>query len=127
MRRSLLALAAAPLLLGGCYRITVNTGAPASPTVVDKPWVNFFVLGLVPPSDPINVGGQCPQGVSQIITEQSFLNGLVSAITYSLYTPQHVRVTCASGPVRTGSVEPKAKQDVASSAPAQAAPAGGGK
>ena len=107
MRRSHIALAAAALLLSGCYRITVNTGAPPTPTTVDKPFVNHFVYGLVPPSDPINVGGQCPQGVAQVITEQSFVNGLVSNLTWGLYTPQHVKVTCAGGPVRTSSVDPK--------------------
>ncbi len=106
MRRSYLALAAATVLLGGCYRITVNTGAPPTATTVDKPFVNYFVYGLVPPSDPINVGAQCPQGVSQVITEQSFVNGLVGLLTWSLYTPQHVHVTCAGGPVRTSSVDP---------------------
>jgi len=108
MRRSYLALTAAVVLLGGCYRITVNTGAPPTPTTVDKPFVNYFVYGLVPPPEPINVGGQCTQGVAQVVTEQSFVNGLVGTLTWGIYTPQHVRVTCAGGPVRTSSVDPKA-------------------
>ena len=123
MRRAYLALTAAAVLLSGCYRITVNTGAPPAATTVDKPWVNFFVYGLVPPSDPINVSQQCPQGVSQVITEQSFINGLVGALTWSLYTPQHVNVTCASGPVRTGALEPKSDASKLAAQPKPAAPA----
>lgn len=129
MRRSYLALAAATVLLGGCYRITVNTGAPPTATTVDKPFVNYFVYGLVPPSDPLNVGAQCPQGVSQVITEQSFVNGLVAALTWQIYSPQHFRVTCAGGPVRTSSVDPAPKPEAAPAAarvaskPADAKPA----
>jgi len=35
-------------------------------------------------------------GVAVVETEQSFLNGLVSALTIGIFTPQHVRITCAS-------------------------------
>jgi hypothetical protein len=37
--------------------------------------------------------------VAKVETERSFLNGLVGAITWNIYTPMHVLVTCASGPV----------------------------
>ena len=97
MRRSILALGACALL-AGCYHVTVTTGAPESPTVVDRPWQNSFVYGLVPPPE-INVAESCPQGVAKVETELSFLNGLVGAVTWSIYTPMHARITCASGPV----------------------------
>ena len=32
-----------------------------------------------------------------IETETSFVNGLVGALTLGIWTPQHVRVTCATG------------------------------
>ena len=41
----------------------------------------------------------CTRGVAQVETERSFVNGLVGAITWSIYTPLHAKVTCASGPV----------------------------
>jgi hypothetical protein len=53
---------------------------------------------LVPPAE-LNTKEQCPQGFAVVETERSFLNGLVGAITYSIYTPMHVKVTCAGGPV----------------------------
>jgi hypothetical protein len=98
MRRYLSAAAALVVLCGGCYHVTVITGAPASPTVIDKPWQNSFVIGLVPPPE-LDVKAQCTQGVAKVETERSFLNGLVGAITSAIFTPIHATVTCASGPV----------------------------
>src|SRR3954471_22711768 len=97
MRRISLVLLAA-LVCGGCYHVTVVTGAPASATTINKDWQNSFVYGLVPPAE-ISARETCTQGVAKVETERSFLNGLVGAITYSIYTPLHATVTCASGPV----------------------------
>ena len=96
--RRLFALAAATILVAGCYHVTVVTGAPAGTQEVDKPWQNSFVIGIVPPPE-LNVKDQCPRGVAKVSTERSFLNGLVGAITDNIYTPLHVNVVCASGPV----------------------------
>lgn len=98
MRRSAI-LALSTLTLGGCYRVTVITGAPPAPQVIDKPWQNSFVYGLVPPPE-IDAKPTCPQGFAEVVTERSFLNGLVGAITSSIFTPMHAKVTCASGPVQ---------------------------
>lgn len=105
MRRlSPILLACAALLSAGCYRVTVVSGAPAAATPsVNVPWAHGFVYGLVPPS-PVNVSQQCQQGVATVVTQQSFLNGLAQALTWSLYSPQQITVTCATGPVRTSSV-----------------------
>ena len=94
--RSLLALAVMAVASTACYHQVVNTGRPASTTVVDKPWVPTFIFGLVE-AKPIDVRAQCPQGVAVVTTEQSFLNGLVGGLTLGIFTPQHVTVTCASG------------------------------
>ncbi|HEX6316538.1 MAG TPA: hypothetical protein VFZ73_16820 [Gemmatimonadaceae bacterium] len=95
MRTKFPALVLGALLLTGCYHVTVISGTSPSPTVVDKPWQNSFVYGLVPPPE-INVSEQCPNGVQKVETETSFVNGLVGALTWSLYTPIHARVTCAA-------------------------------
>lgn len=93
MRRiSLMLLAAA--LCGGCYHITVITGLPVGTQTIDKEWQHSFILGLVPPAE-INAASTCTQGVAKVETERSFLNGLVGAITYNIYTPIHATVTCA--------------------------------
>lgn len=96
MRRETILLLAAAVLSAGCYHVTVITGAPAASTTVDKQWQNSFVYGLVPPAEITATQG-CQQGVAKVETERSFLNGLVGAITWNIYTPMHVLVTCASG------------------------------
>jgi hypothetical protein len=85
----------AALLLAGCYHVTVVTSAAPPGTHVNKEWQNSFVIGLVPPPE-LNVKDQCPRGVTKVETERSFLNGLVAAITQSIYTPMHTEVTCSA-------------------------------
>jgi hypothetical protein len=85
------------LAVSACYRVTVVTGAPATTTKIDYPWQKSWVFGLVPP-DTINSRATCPNGVSQVMVEHSFLNGLVAALTWSIFTPIHPVVTCASSP-----------------------------
>ena len=92
-------LAGGVILLGsGCYRVTVVTGAPPAPQIVDEPWQYSFVYGLVPPKE-LETKEQCPQGVAVVETERSFLNGLVGVLTSSIFTPMHAKITCAAGPV----------------------------
>jgi len=91
-----LAFVLAAVLLAGCYHVTVVTSAAPLGTKVNKEWQNGFVSGLVPPPE-LNVKDQCPEGVAKVETERSFLNGLVSALTWSIYTPMHTEVTCAAG------------------------------
>ena len=109
--RSLTAIA----LLGaaGCYHAVVETGRQPAPTVVEKPWVNTFVFGLVP-APVIDVSAQCPGGIAKVETQQTFLNGLVGALTLGIYTPQSATITCAVP--RTGALPtPPSMQVVATS------------
>ena len=96
--RTAVAVAAA-LMSAACYRVTVVTspaGSAATPTV-NKEWNNSFVYGLVPPQ-PLNVSSECPGGnVTKVVTERSFLNGLVGAITWGIYTPIKIQVACTGG------------------------------
>ena len=85
----------AALLLAGCYHVTVVTSAAPPGTHVNREWQNSFVYGLVPPPE-LNVKDQCPQGVTKVETERSFLNGLVAFLTQSIYTPMHTEVTCSA-------------------------------
>lgn len=79
----------------GCFHQVVQTGNPAGSTVVDKAFVPGWLFGLVP-NTPVDVRRECPMGVAVVETETSFVNGLVGAITIGIFTPQHVRITCAS-------------------------------
>ena len=88
-------LALAAFLGTGCYHQIVQTGNPAGSTVVDKAFDPGWLWGLVP-NDEVDVRRECPMGVAVVETETSFMNGLVSVLTIGIFTPQHVRVTCAS-------------------------------
>ncbi|MFN8669108.1 MAG: Bor family protein [Gemmatimonadaceae bacterium] len=90
-----LAMALVILPTAACYHQVIDTGKPASPTVIDKPWQMSFIYGLVPPPE-LNVAQQCPGGVAKVETQHSFLNGLVAGLTFGILTPMQVTVTCAA-------------------------------
>jgi len=73
----------------------VQTGSAPAGDVVEKQFVATWLWGLVP-SQEVDVRKQCPRGVATVETEQSFVNGLVSGLTLGIYTPQHVKITCAA-------------------------------
>ena len=85
------------LPLAACYHATIETGAPPSTTVIDKPWASSWVYGLVPPAT-VSTAAQCVGGVSRVETQHTFLNQLVGFLTLGIYTPMSIKVTCAGGP-----------------------------
>jgi hypothetical protein len=103
--RSIVAVAAL-FSLGACYHAVIETGRPAGTEIISNPWANSFIYGLVPPQ-VVNVASQCPGGVSKVETQHSFLNGLVASITFGIYTPMQIDVTCAAG--GRASIEKEAK------------------
>lgn len=91
------------ICIGGtaCYHATINTGRPVSADIISIPWANSFVYGLVPPPI-VETAAKCPNGVAKVETQHSFLNSLVGALTFGIYTPIRIDVTCAgSGSVQT--------------------------
>ena len=88
------ALVMAGCSLAACYHATIETGLAPSSTVVEKAWASSFINGLVPPST-VETQSKCTSGVSKVETKLSFLNLLVAGITFSIYTPMSIKVTCA--------------------------------
>jgi len=84
-------------LLAGtaCYHATIETGRPPSPQTIERPWAPSFVYGLVPPP-VVETAARCPNGVSPVETQISFLNGLVALFTFNMFTPMSIKVTCAA-------------------------------
>lgn len=118
--RSLAAATLAAVLASACYRVTVVTAPTPGAKVVDKPWNNSFVLGLVPPP-AVDVSKDCgAAGVSRVVTQRSFLNGLVGAVTQNIYTPLQITATCAAG---AGSSALGVPAPAVAAAPAPAPPA----
>jgi hypothetical protein len=83
------------ILLAGCYHATVETGVTPSTVVIEKSFASGWLFGLVPPST-ISTAEKCPNGVAKVETELSFLNQLVEVLTLGIYTPMHIKVTCAA-------------------------------
>jgi hypothetical protein len=83
-------------VLPGCYHATIETGLTPGTEVIRQPWAHCFVFGLVPPKT-ITTMEKCPNGVARVETQHSFLNGLVAFLTFSIYTPVEIKVTCAAG------------------------------
>lgn len=81
-------------LVAGCYHATIETGAAPSTTVYKQPWASCWVYGLVPPKT-VEAQAKCPGGVSRVETRHSFLNQVVGALTFGIYTPMEITVTCA--------------------------------
>ena len=82
------------LVVSACFHATITTGRPESSTVIEKPWASSFIFGLVPP-DVLDVSSECKSGVAKVETQHSFLNGLVAFLTFQIYTPMTLTVTCA--------------------------------
>ena len=91
-------LIVAGLLLAGagCYRhtYTVGAGAPAGPLVYDH-WHHHWLWGIINPDRQVALKAVCASGDATIDNEMSFLNGLVSALTWGIYSPTTVKIRCA--------------------------------
>lgn len=102
-RPSLVMLVAVGLLLFSCYHARIETGLTPSSQVIEKPFASCWIYGLVPPSI-IKTAMECSNGVAIVETELSFVNQLVGIITFGIYTPMHIKITCASA-VGTASLD----------------------
>lgn len=91
----ILAILLTGLFLTGCYNARVTTGLAPSAQTVEVAWAHSFLGGLVPPN-VLNVAQQCQSGVAEVETKLSFLNMVASGITFGLYSPMHIKVTCAA-------------------------------
>ncbi|HEX6576075.1 MAG TPA: Bor family protein [Gemmatimonadaceae bacterium] len=87
---------AALFVSAGCYHATIDTGRTPSPTKIEKHWASGWIYGLVPPST-IETAQKCPSGVARVETQLSFANQLVNFLTFGIYTPMDIVVTCAQG------------------------------
>lgn len=95
-KRTLIVVFVSLFLVSGCYNAKVTTGAQPSAQTVENKWAHSFINGLVPPS-VVNVAQECSSGVAMVETKLSFLNMVAAAVTFSIYSPMTVTVTCAAG------------------------------
>ncbi len=90
--KKLLVLAICAIALSSCFntRVLVGDVKPTEPVVeINKVWNHHLIYGLVPLGNATmsaaDYVGQRPNYV--IKTNQSFLNQLVTGITFGIYTP----------------------------------------
>jgi hypothetical protein len=92
------AFAAVTIVAAGCHKIYYHNGGPLvanKASAKANEWHHIGVFGLVEFSKPVDLKAYCPtKGWSTIETENSFLSGLVSGVTYSIYTPREANIVC---------------------------------
>jgi hypothetical protein len=84
---------AASMLLSSCYSYTSVVGdGPQGNNQVTK-WNHYVVYGLAPVG--VSDSKQMADGAENysVHTRQTFVNGLVAALTFGLYTPSMTTVT----------------------------------
>ena len=79
----------------GCYHATIETGATPSTETIEKGFASSWIFGLAPPAT-VETAAKCPNGVAKVETQISFVNGLVAIVTFGIYTPMDIKVTCAA-------------------------------
>ncbi len=83
------------LLMSGCYHAQITTGEEPSTEVYEETFASGWLFGLVPP-DVVRAQDECTNGVARVETRLSFVNMLVGNLTFGIYTPMHIKVTCAA-------------------------------
>jgi hypothetical protein len=99
-RKSWTATAAALALActsSACFTTTLRSGKTANAPRLenDRRWHHGVIWGIAELSGPYNLKELCPNGWAEVTTETSFVNGLLTSLTSSIYTPQSVTIRCA--------------------------------
>lgn len=84
---------AASMLLTSCYSYTSVVGKGAQGNNQTTKWNHYVIFGLAPVgvSDSKQMAGETENYT--VYTRQSFVNGLISGITFGIYTPTTTTVT----------------------------------
>ena len=83
------------VLSGGCYHAIVETGLQPNGQVIEQKWAMGYAWGLVPPP-VVQTAQKCPDGVARVETQHSFMNQVVSIITWDILSPMTIKVECAA-------------------------------
>ncbi|SIQ61396.1 Bor protein [Chryseobacterium sp. RU37D] len=83
----------ASVTLTSCYSYTSAVGKGAQGTAKVSKWNHYILEGLVPVS--VSDSKKMADGAENytINTKQTFLNGLISAVTFGIYTPTTTTIT----------------------------------
>ena len=92
----LTAILALSILPAACYHAVIDTGLQPSAETITVEWAHSFIGGLVPPKI-VETAAKCKNGVAKVSTQHSFLNLVAAFVTFSIYTPMQIDVTCSTG------------------------------
>lgn len=99
MTSSMMRLVLGCALASACYTTHIVSGVPpagVAPMAQDR-WHHTVVLGIAEISPPVDLEADCsPKRWAEIKEELTFLNGVVSGVTSSIYTPRTYTVTCGA-------------------------------
>lgn len=86
-------LLASSLLLTSCYSYTSVVGKGAQENIETKEWNHYVIYGLAPVK--VSDSKQMADGAEDytVLTRQTFVNGLISAVTFGIYTPTVTTLT----------------------------------
>jgi hypothetical protein len=104
MRRFGMAAAlAAAFLATGCYTVRFQSNlAPGGAQFEEKG--DFFLWGLLGEKE-VDLKKLCPAGASRWQNQQTFLDGLIGAVTIGIYIPRTINVECAGKKAAAGAVD----------------------
>jgi hypothetical protein len=80
----------------GCQPVRYRTTLPPSAETHAHD-EHFFIFGLLGRAT-VEVWKTCPQGVSAVTVQHSFLNVMAGILSVGLYTPSNVEIVCAAVP-----------------------------
>ena len=82
-------------LLCSTQKFNLNPGADLTSDAALTTSQTFFVSGIGQETeiDAAEVCGSADK-VAQVLTKQTFMNGLLGAVTFGIYTPRTVEVRC---------------------------------
>ncbi len=82
-------------LFSGCSTIYFENGSRVSQNLEYTEWHHDGIFELVEFSDPVNMNERCDgKSWTAIRVEETFIQGLISGVTYSLYNPWDVAYSC---------------------------------
>jgi hypothetical protein len=87
------------VLGSGCFHSVVDTGLQPGPVGYLEEWETSWLIGAVPAR--VDATAACDGPWARVETQQSLLNGIVTALTLGIYAPHEVEVTCAAIPARS--------------------------
>lgn len=89
-----LALTVLMLTSVACYHTIIDTGVEPGQVGYHEKWETAWLVGLVPAE--VDAEAVCGGPWARVETQQSFLNGLVTILSFGIYAPHEVEVVCAA-------------------------------